>query len=110
MNFSTKKIFERKLNGGMQTQVQLFKLNSDFTSNDVKNIITKLHQDAETKGEDIRLMVRGLAIDKWATLKSFGEDQFNEDAYLEYFENRVKNVSKFQNFSQLQVTMVKYDN
>ena len=108
-DYVSNKVYERLIDGGKQSQISLTKKKGDFSPEDVTNLIEKLHNDASKKKEKIKLMVRGLAIDKWATLKGFGDDNFNVADYTDYFHNRVKKDAKFNSFSNLQLTMIKYN-
>jgi hypothetical protein len=107
MSYNTTKVYERLIDGGKQSQITLTKKKGEFSPQDVNDLIVKLHNDASKKQEKIKLMVRGLAVDKWATLKGFGDENFDVADYQEYFHNRVKNDAKFNKFSNLQLTMVK---
>lgn len=109
MSYNTTKVYERLIDGGKQSQISLTKKKGEFSPQDVTNLIEKLHDDASKKKEKVKLMVRGLAIDKWATLKGFGDENFNVADYQEYFQNRVKKDAKFSSFSTLQLTMIKYN-
>ena len=51
-----------------------------------------------------RVMVRGLAIDKWTTLKTFKDDMVTFDEYSDYMVNKVVNVEKFDEFFQIQIS------
>lgn len=54
---------------------------------------------------NFQMMVRGLGLDKWTTLKGLNSE-LNAKEYEDYFKNKVKDVSKFTKFFQLQITTI----
>lgn len=88
------------------TTIQTFnvsKTNKRFlTPTEVKALSEKLMNDKSV----LDGVVRGLAIDKWNTLKGWGQDirYLNED---EYYEGKVKDTAKFHKYFQLQIILIK---
>lgn len=77
---------------------KIYKKNGSLTLLDVKNITKAMVKkgQAEHKHFDLSL-IRILNGDRWATFTS-------EEAYLEYYQGKVKDVSKFMdNVMQMQV-------
>jgi hypothetical protein len=98
----TKKIMHiRNFEDGVQTTIQISKTDSTLISlGQVREIINQLEK------KNAKVMVRALNVEKWTTLKNF-DDVFNSENFTDYYKNKVKNVAKFTNFSQLQVSILK---
>ncbi len=77
-----------------------------ITPEDIRQLVKSIEGQAAKKNETIRLMVRGLNGMRMFTLKGFDEE-LNVHDFDEYFQGKVKDVSKFSDFSQLQVTIMK---
>lgn len=92
---------KRDFKDAVQTTIQLSNKNKSFmTVNQVNKIIHKF------KSNNSKVMVRGLNIQKWATLKGF-DTEFDPDNFIEYYENKVNDASKFTTFAQLQISVLK---
>ncbi len=68
-----------------------------------------LYQAGQSKNKRTSLLIRGLSNAGWFTLKGFDQDVMDEEDYIDYFNNRVKSTDKFDDFHQLQITLVTYD-
>jgi hypothetical protein len=93
-----------------QTTVQLSKTDSSMMSiDDVRGIYESIENQAANNNEDIKCSIRALNISNWITLKSFAMDDLNEEVIDEYLQGLIKEgrKDKFNNFSQIQVTVFK---
>ena len=99
-----KKLLSKKqLMDGMQTTIQLSNRNkSNITTNEIKDIINHM----EVGGT--KIMIRGLNIERWMTLKSM-DREFDADEFIDYYVNKVAeaDVEKFTEFKQIQITVFK---
>jgi hypothetical protein len=82
---------------------------ADLDEDDVKAIFKDIQSDARKKGYDVQMMIRGLNIQHFFTLKGFSDDN-PIDNMDEYYSADVKNPAKFSKFSQLQVSVIKSKN
>ena len=99
-----KKLLSKKqLMDGMQTTIQLSNHDkSNITTDDIKDIINHM----EVGGT--KIMVRGLNIERWMTLKGMYRE-FDADEFIDYYVNKVAeaDVEKFTEFKQIQITVFK---
>ena len=94
---------KRDVGDGVQTTIQLYNRDkSDITTEEISEIVNKL----STGGS--KIMVRGLNIERWQTLKGMNED-FDPETFIDYYRNKVRedDVQKFTEFKQVQVTVFK---
>jgi hypothetical protein len=77
--------------------------------NEINKMTQGLYQAGQSKNKKTSLLIRGLSNAGWFTLKGFDQDVMDEDDYIDYFNNRVKSTDKFNDFYQLQITLVTYD-
>ena len=77
-----------------------------MTIDDIKDLETNFINNARLQNKDIKLMIRGLNIQRWMTLKGFNTD-VEVDGLKDYYQNKVDNAEKFLSFYQIQVTMIK---
>ena len=94
---------KRDVGDGIQTTIQLSNRDkSDITTDEVAEIVNRL----STGGS--KVMVRGLNIERWCTLKGMNED-FDPETFIDYYRNKVQedDVQKFTEFKQVQVTVFK---
>jgi hypothetical protein len=93
----TKKTNER------MTTIHLFKPIGLIDMTETKNIISAMEANLKKSGKkNVRIMVRGLAADKYRNIKYFDRD-FDENQYDDYFKGKVDDDEKFKHFNQLQV-------
>ena len=72
---------------------------------EVAELIETLQAEAVAQNkQNFKIMVRGLAPDKWTTMKGYSQDFPTDDDYDDYLINKVKDISKFKHFFQVQVT------
>ena len=75
---------------------------------DVKSLVEDLMKEAKKKFPNYKMRVRGLNALQWFTLKGFDQDNLNVDEIDEYLDGRVSDDSKFGNFFQLEISIVKW--
>ena len=99
-----KKLLSKKqLMDGMQTTIQLSNRNkSNITTDEIKDIINHM----EVGGT--KIMIRGLNIERWMTLKGM-DREFDAEEFENYYINKVAeaDVEKFTEFKQIQITVFK---
>jgi len=94
-------LLKRDFKDATQTTIQLSNKNKKFmTVNQITKIIDKF------KSSDTKIMVRGLNIQKWATLKGM-DTEFDQKDFVEYYENKVTDATKFTTFAQIQIVVLK---
>lgn len=101
MVLKNKVLSRRQLNKEQtQTTVQFNKSKGTLTKKDLKGILTAVQKQGKKKHDyfDVKL-IRVLNGDKWITF-------YDYEAIDEYYEGKVKDTSKFEDFSQVQVTLV----
>ena len=59
------------------------------------------------QGTDSKLVVRALNGQRWFTFKGYGDDDLNIDSFENYYQNKVSETGKFENFSIVQITSLK---
>jgi hypothetical protein len=73
---------------------------------DIINLVNEIESQAKKKGETIRVMIRGLNGVRMFTLKGY-DTELNVLDEEEYFDSKVRDATKFSDFSQLQVSIMK---
>jgi hypothetical protein len=99
----SKILSKKELTDGVQTTLHISnKDKSNITTAEIKAIITKF------SGGGCKILVRALNIERWCTLKGMNEE-FDEEAYLEYYKNKVReqDLEKFTEFKQVQISVFK---
>ena len=94
---------KRDFGDGIQTTIQLSnKDKSSITTEEIGQIVNQF----STGGK--KIMVRGLNIERWMTLKGMNED-FDAESFIDYYVNKVReeDVEKFTEFKQVQITVFK---
>ena len=96
-----------KIGKVQQTTVQMSRNDKKMLSMDeIAEISKSIQTQADKKNEKIKIMIRGLNIDKWYTLKSFHSD-LNPDEVDDYLEGLVHDTHKFKDFFQIHLTVYK---
>ena len=99
-----KKLLSKKqLTDGTQTTIQLSNRDkSNITTDEIKEIINHMAVGGT------KIMVRGLNIERWMTLKNMNGD-FDAEELIDYYRNSVReaDVEKFTEFSQIQIAVFK---
>ena len=94
---------KRDVGDGIQTTIQLSNRDkSSITTDEIGQIVNQF----STGGK--KIMVRGLNIERWCTLKGMNED-FDPESFIDYYVNKIReeDVEKFTEFSQIQITVFK---
>ena len=98
-----KLLSKRDVGDGIQTTIQLSNTDkSKITTEEIGQIVNKF----STGGN--KIMVRGLNIERWMTVKGLNEN-FDPESFIDYYINKVKeaDVEKFTEFMQVQITVFK---
>ena len=99
-----KKLLSKKqLMDGVQTTIQLSNHDkSNITTDEIKDIINHMEVDGT------KIMIRGLNIERWMTLKGM-DREFDAEEFENYYINKVAeaDVEKFTEFKQIQITVFK---
>ena len=102
-----KKVLSKKeFADSVQTTIQLSNRDkSNITLDEIQQIIDRF------QGGGAQIMVRGLNIERWQTLKGMNEE-FDPESFIDYYVNKVKeaDVEKFTEFFQVQITVFKKRN
>ena len=89
---------KRDVGDGVQTTIQLYNRDkSDITTEEISEIVNKL----STSGS--KIMVRGLNIERWMTLKGMNED-FDPESFVDYYVNKVREEVQRRGAKSLEVT------
>lgn len=77
--------------------------NKRFITQDELHYLTDKLLDDKSVSD---ILIRGLSIDKWNTLKPWGRDlkYMNQE---EYYQGKVKDTAKFLKYFQIQLTIVR---
>jgi hypothetical protein len=95
-------------NGTSLTSLQVLRKDKKPISlADVKKLTLHYGQQAEKADDDVRIGIRGMAIDGWKTLKDMNNEILTSDDYDSYYVNKVMDTSKYHSFPQLQVYVQK---
>ena len=82
---------------------------ADLNIDDVKTVINEFNKEAKKTGDEIKVCVRVLNPHQWFTIKAFDTD-LDEDTIDDYYSGEVKSVDKFEQFSQMQVIILRTKN
>ena len=106
MAIQNKVLSEKTFGNKKQITKQYFKPNKEDTISmaEVGALIDTI-KDANEASADFKIMVRGLAPDKWVSLKGFNTE-FDPLPLDEYLQNKVIDKSVFEKFFQLQITTI----
>ena len=94
---------KRDVGDGVQTTIQLSNTDkSKITTEEIGEIVNKF----STGGN--KILVRGLNIERWQTIKGM-QEEFDPESFVDYYVNKVKeaDVEKFTEFFQVQITVFK---
>ena len=97
---------KRDVGDGIQTTIQLSNTDkSKITTEEIGEIVNKF----STGGN--KILVRGLNIERWQTIKGM-QEEFDPESFIDYYRNKVReaDVDKFIEFMQVQVTIFKKKN
>jgi len=94
---------KRDVGDGIQTTIQLSSTDkSNITTDEIGEIVNKFSRGGS------KIMVRGLNIERWCTLKGMNEE-FDPETFIDYYVNKIResDVHKFTEFKQVQITVFK---
>ena len=94
---------KRDVGDGIQTTIQLSNTDkSKITTEEIGEIVNKF----STGGN--KILVRGLGIERWLTIKGM-QEEFDPESFIDYYRNKVReaDVEKFTEFFQVQITVFK---
>ena len=97
---------KRDVGDGIQTTIQLSNTDkSKITTAEIGEIVNKF----STGGN--KILVRGLNIERWLTIKGM-QEEFDPESFIDYYVNKIReaDVEKFTEFYQIQVTIFKKKN
>lgn len=84
-------------------QVNHTAANKDITLSQMSNIYHTIMNEAQSKGKNIQILMRGLNADKWNFIKGYDDTFDDGEDVEEYYRNKVKNPQKFEQFGQIQI-------
>jgi hypothetical protein len=88
-------------------QISLDDDEPDFTMDDVKDILKEFVKNEKNDKTDI--LISGLSGKSWVLLKSLKQKLLTEKEIEDYYISKVKDASKYSQFKQLQIYIVKND-
>jgi hypothetical protein len=88
-------------------QISLDDDEPDFTMDDVKDILKEFVKNEKNDKTDI--LISGLNGKSWVLLKSLKQKLLTEKEIEDYYISKVKDASKYSQFKQLQIYIVKND-
>ena len=94
---------KRDVGDGVQTTIQLSNTDkSKITTEEIGEIVNKFSAGGN------KILVRGLNIERWQTIKGM-QEEFDPESFVDYYVNKVKeaDVEKFTEFYQVQITVFK---
>jgi len=94
---------KRDVGDGIQTTIQLSNTDkSKITTDEIGEIVNKF----STGGN--KILVRGLNIERWQTIKGM-QEEFDPESFIDYYVNKIReeDVHKFTEFFQVQITVFK---
>ena len=97
---------KRDVGDGIQTTIQLSNTDkSKITTEEIGEIVNKF----STGGN--KILVRGLNIERWQTIKGM-QEEFDPESFIDYYVNKIReeDVHKFTEFFQVQITVFKKKN
>jgi len=97
---------KRDVGDGIQTTIQLSNTDkSKITTEEIGEIVNKF----STGGN--KILVRGLNIERWQTIKGM-QEEFDPESFVDYYANKFReaDVEKFTEFFQVQITVFKKKN
>jgi hypothetical protein len=108
VNYQTNVLKTKTYVDSKQTTFQMVR--SDKTPKisvkDIRKIVSDLETKANKQNNNIKIAIRGLNPEKYHTLKGFSTDLRIVD-FEDYLRGKVKDTSKFEFFSQVEVTILK---
>lgn len=110
-DYNYKQIGQKQSKRFVETEYDFKKKSGKFDigNKDIEHILEGIEEEAEKNNERVKIMIRGLNIDKWFTLKTFSQDinLLDDD---DYYNGKVKESSKFEKFGDLRITVMRSKN
>lgn len=105
--YKTKFIKSRKRPDSVQNVFQITRTDKQATISvqDIRNFVSTMETKAKNKKKNVKIALRALNPEKYHTLKGFSTDLQIQD-FDDYLKNKVKDTSKFEFFSQLEITVL----
>jgi hypothetical protein len=97
--------------GGVKENTILFTRKTgafDIDKDEVEDLLATIQNEAKKKGKEIRTSIRAVNNQRMFTLKALHGD-LNIQDFDDYYKNKVKDVNKFEKFSQVYITVQVYD-
>ena len=97
--------------GGLKENTILFTRKTgafDIDKDEVEGLLSTIQKEAKKQGKEIRTSIRAMNNNRMFTLKTLSGD-LNIQEFDDYYKNKVKNVNKFEKFSQVYITVQVYD-
>lgn len=101
--FNIQKKYVKKLKNGSQTGIMVKKKNNQVMKT---QDIRKLYDNLVADDENIRIIIRALSPTGWSTLANLQDGLMLQD-YEEYFQGHVVDTSKFNQFTELELVILK---
>ena len=93
-----------------QKTLQISRVDKKMISvEDVIKLANGLMEIGDKEGKKTSLLIRGMNSAGETTLKAFDEPIDSVEDIIDYYNNHVKSIAKFDHFYQLQVTITSYD-
>lgn len=104
--YDTKVLKKRPFVGVLETTVQFTRKDKKpiMCIADIIDLVDGLQAKADEKKNNIRILVRALAIDGMKTLKGYTTNLMIQE-FEDYYKNSVKDATKFGFFSNIQITI-----
>jgi hypothetical protein len=106
--YDTKVLKQNKFVDSIETTIQMVRKDHKpiMDVQDIRDLVDGIQNAADKKNQDIKIMVRVMAADGMKTLKGYKTDLM-VDEFEDYYRNSVKDASKFNYFSQIQISVIK---
>jgi hypothetical protein len=98
------KLFKNKGGDSFHKKVYHINRKDDKTINSV--LFRDIYDNFANKYGSKNVMVRALNNTQYMTFKGFGDTILNFENFNEYYENRVKDASKFEYFYSIEISVI----
>ena len=79
--------------------------NTQLDVDEVIKIAENTYNRAANSKKKVDFVIRGLIGDQWTTLKGKNQEMMDLVDFIEYYEGRVEDTTKFERFSQIDIVM-----
>jgi hypothetical protein len=106
-NFDTQLLKKRDVGKTEEKTVLMTLKNKQptITPEDIGDIQDDLLERAKERNMSVKFMIRAKNINRWLTFKTFDEKVFIQST-MDYYDGKVKDKKKFEQFSQLEITIL----